>query len=106
MLRALSDGAVTETGLLFARVREAIFDLAEDDVARAGMEAAAHMAAGADEVVLPLHGPARRVRLPPFILSVYERSPFEREEPSRGPTRLREVHVPAEDTWVLANAAS
>ncbi|NPD28522.1 hypothetical protein [Corallococcus exiguus] len=97
VLRALSDGMVTETGLLFARVREAIWDLAEDDLARAGMEAAAHMAAGADEVVLPLHGPARRVRLPPFILSVHERSPFEREEPSR----LREVHVPAEDAWIL-----
>ncbi|RKH56125.1 hypothetical protein [Corallococcus aberystwythensis] len=97
VLRALSDGMVTETGLLFARVREATFHLAEDDLAQAGMEAAALMAAGADEVVLPLHGPARRVRLPPFIRNVHERSPFERAEPSH----MREIHVPAEDAWML-----
>ncbi|QSQ21831.1 hypothetical protein JY651_42905 [Pyxidicoccus parkwayensis] len=101
VLRELSDGAVTEAGLLFARVREAVFHLAEDDLARAGTEAAARMAANADEVMIPLHGPARRVRLPPFILKVYERSPFEARATPGELIPLREMLVPGEDTWVL-----
>jgi hypothetical protein len=100
VLRVLSDGAITETGLLFARVRQAIFSLVEDDVARAGAEAAARMAAGADEVMIPLHGLALRVRLPAFTMKVWRHSPFEAWTNGE-PAPLHETRVPAEDTWVL-----
>ncbi|MCY1018610.1 hypothetical protein [Pyxidicoccus sp. MSG2] len=95
VLRALSGGAVTETGLLFARQRGDGSELLEDDLARQGVEVAARMAAGADEVLIPLHGPARRVRLPAFTMTVSEVHPLDK------PASQHEARVPAEDTWVL-----
>ncbi|NMO18019.1 hypothetical protein HPC49_46780 [Pyxidicoccus fallax] len=97
-LRALSGGEVTESTLLFACRSENACRFLDDDVARAGAEAAARMSAGADEVMLPLHGPARRVRLPAFIMPTWALHPLE-ELP--GNSEPREVEVPAEDAWVL-----
>ncbi|WP_205525550.1 hypothetical protein [Pyxidicoccus trucidator] len=100
MFRALSDGAVTEPGLLFANGHGELDEVVEDDVVHAGVEAAARMAAGADEVLIPLHGPARRVRLPAFVMRAWDTYPL--EVSSGEPEQSRDVHVPAEDAWVLS----
>lgn len=99
VLQALSDGAVTEPGLLFARGHGLLDELVEDDVVPAALEAAARMSAGAEEVVVPLHGPARKVRLPAFVVHAWELHPLDAR--GDGPWPRHEVHVPAEDAWVL-----
>ena len=99
MLRALSDGAVTEPLLLCVNRHEELYELVEDDILQAGIDAAARISTGADEVVIPLHGPARRVRLPAFTIRVSEADPFDARPGAPWP--LRDVEVPAEDAWVL-----
>jgi hypothetical protein len=101
VLRALSGGVVTEAALLLAHSYKGSQNLLEDDVTQAGIEAAERMAAGADEVELPLHGPARRVRLPGFTLTVWEMNPLDIKPGEPAPSH--ETHVPAEDAWVLVN---
>ncbi|NPC85682.1 hypothetical protein HPC49_46775 [Pyxidicoccus fallax] len=98
-LRALSGGEVTEPALLREARRESFPRFEEDDVLQQALEVAARMTAGADEVLIPLHGPARRVRLPAFTMRVYETDPFDRNPLE--PRPMRDVEVPAEDAWVL-----
>lgn len=101
VLRALSDGAVSEAGLLFARRRWAGWDfevLVEDDVAHAAVDVAAQMVAGADEVLLPWHGVASRVRLPAFTQQVWEVHPLDAR--GAGPSPTHDLKVPEEDVWV------
>ncbi len=100
MFRALSDGAVTEPALLFADRKWDVDNVVEDDITHAAIEVAARMSAGADEVFLPLHGPARRVRLPAFTTRSWEEHPREVRPPGFDPPE-HPVHVPAEDVWVL-----
>ncbi|WP_438040344.1 hypothetical protein [Sorangium sp. So ce128] len=100
-LRALTGGAVSEPGLLFGRRCAAGWDcgeMVEDEIARAGLDAAAAMAAGAEDVTLPLHGPARRVRMHAFAMQVWSIHPL--DAPSEGPWPTRLIEVPAEDVWV------
>ncbi len=88
VLRALSGGAVSEPALLFARRQLARWPaelLVEDDLAHAGVEAAARMAAGEDVVDMPLHGPVRRVRLPGFTLHAWEINPLDVRPGARRP---------------------
>ncbi|MCY1018609.1 hypothetical protein [Pyxidicoccus sp. MSG2] len=101
VLRALSGGVVTEAALLLAHSHKGSQNLLEDDVTQAGIEAAERMAEGADEVELPLHGPARRVRLPGFTMTVWEKHPLDIKPGEPAPSH--ETHVPAEDAWVLVN---
>ena len=101
VLRALSDGAVSETGLLFARRRWAGWDfdgLVEDEAVHAAVGAAAQMVAGADEALLPWHGVVLRVRLPAFTQQVWEVHPLDAR--GAGPSPTRHLKVPAEDVWV------
>ncbi|WP_437589138.1 hypothetical protein [Sorangium sp. So ce1000] len=100
-LRALTGGVVSEPGLLFGRRCAARWDcgeVVEDEIARAGLDAAAAMAAGAEAVTLPLHGPARRVRMGAFEMEVWSIHPL--DAPSEGPWPTRVIEVPAEDVWV------
>ncbi|MBZ4422326.1 hypothetical protein [Myxococcus sp. RHSTA-1-4] len=99
VLRALSGGEVTEAALLLAHAHRGRRHLIPDDIAQAAAEAAARMAEGADEVELPLHGPARRVRLPGFTMTVWETHPLDIKPGAPAPSH--ETHVPAEDAWVL-----
>ncbi|MFP2905375.1 hypothetical protein ACLESD_10025 [Pyxidicoccus sp. 3LFB2] len=99
VLRALSNGEVTEAALLLAQANKGPRRLIPDDVSQAAVEVAARMAEGADEVELPLHGPARRVRLPGFTMTVWELHPLDLQPGEPAPSH--ETHVPAEDAWVL-----
>ncbi|NMO17239.1 hypothetical protein HPC49_22845 [Pyxidicoccus fallax] len=101
VLRALSGGEVTEAALLLAHAHKGRQQLLPDDIAQDAAEVAARMAEGADEVELPLHGPARRVRLPGFTMTVWEVSPRDLKPGESAPSH--ETHVPAEDAWVLVN---
>ena len=65
VLRALSGGVIREPDVQLAiavRLHRGEHDLIDDDAARTARDAAARMAAGAVEIVLPLHGPAYRVQ--------------------------------------------
>jgi hypothetical protein len=107
VLRALSGGAVSEPALLFARrqlARRPAPLLVEDDLAHAGVEAAARMAAGEDVVDMPLHGPVQRVRLPGFTLRAWEINPLDARAGRPPPTRA--IEVPAEDVYIPAEARS
>lgn len=102
VLRALSGGAVSEPGLLFARRQLSRWDhgrLVEDDLARSGVEAARRMAAGQEVVHIPRHGRARRVRLAGFELRVWGIHPLDAQK--EGPWPTRTIAVPPEDAWVL-----
>jgi hypothetical protein len=99
VLRALSGGEVTEAALLLAYAHKGPQHLIPDDIAQAGADAAARMAEGADEVELPLHGPARRVRLPGFTMTVWEVHPLDIKPGEPSPSH--ETQVPTEDAWVL-----
>ena len=106
-LRALSGGALSEPALLFARrqlVRWPAELLVEDDIAQAGMAAAARMAAGEEVVDMPLHGPVRRVRLPGFTLRAWEVNPLDARPGRPPPTRA--IEVPAEDIYIPVEARS
>jgi hypothetical protein len=99
VLRALSGGEVTEAALLLAHAQKGRRHLVPDDLAQTAADVAARMAEGADEVELPLHGPARRVRLPGFTMTVWEIHPLDIKPGQPAPSH--ETHVPAEDAWVL-----
>ncbi|QSQ21830.1 hypothetical protein JY651_42900 [Pyxidicoccus parkwayensis] len=103
VLRALSGGVVTEAALLLAHSYKGSRSLLDDDLTQAGIEAAERMASDADEVEIPLHGPARRVRLPGFTMKVWEVHPLDLKPGEIAPTH--ETHVPAEDAWVLVKNA-
>ena len=97
VLRALSDGAITELAVqaaLAAHTDRPLDEVVDDDVARAGAEAAARVTACAAEVEIPRYGTAYRVHLPAILVG------FETEGPD-GPLRAR-LPVAAEDRWILA----
>jgi hypothetical protein len=99
VLRAASGGAIGEAVVSFAdaALRGALRTyFVADAVADAGAAAAARIAAGDDEVELPLHGVARRVHL---AAAVVRATPDDCRYSAATP---RPLEVPADDVWIAA----
>lgn len=100
-LRMLTQGIITEGAVQLARYCEhgsPHFPLLEDGAAEAAITAAVKMSASAEPLDLPLHGRARRVRLPSFALPVDYPAPDGKPGATAFHTQLE---VPPEDCWLL-----
>lgn len=100
-LRAFTDGVISEPAVQCAHWTTgpllSDFRLIEDDTYRAALDVAARMAAGADEVDVPLLGRAVRVGLPAFELVWHEGTPYDGL-----PAKPRHtLVVPPETIWLL-----